>query len=228
MARRRSGFTLVELVVAVAITGAVAAMGYGAFATLIDRRTAIREAMAETERTAALRKLLDEWLTRGTIQALPDPDLTRRQNDPLMLVTETAAPGMGFRTALKLGIDEDPTTPARGLTLRYVAIARSEELAQAYALLANDQAVLTVLRSAMQQQRQLVVVSKELDSTVTGMRVEYLDRRTRRWFPAKERATIEPGAARITLSGSRERPLAPALQLPLLKVIPAPSSPEGP
>ena len=55
MTRARSGMTLLELVIAIAIVAMMATGGAAAFATIIDRQETIRYASAEVERAAALR-----------------------------------------------------------------------------------------------------------------------------------------------------------------------------
>jgi len=49
-------FTLMELVVAIVVTGVVAAIGYGAFATLIDRRAELRTAAEPSARPSCAKR----------------------------------------------------------------------------------------------------------------------------------------------------------------------------
>ena len=65
---RRRGMTLMERVVAIAITGMMAAAGAATFASIIDHRRVIKESTVETERAAALRELVRTWIAAGTLQ----------------------------------------------------------------------------------------------------------------------------------------------------------------
>ena len=58
--------TLMELVIALAITGMMAAVGVAAFGSIIDHRRIIRDASASTERAAALRETIRSWVVNGT------------------------------------------------------------------------------------------------------------------------------------------------------------------
>ena len=49
----RRGMTLMELAVAIALTGMMAAAGAATFSAIIDHRRVIRESTVETERAAA-------------------------------------------------------------------------------------------------------------------------------------------------------------------------------
>lgn len=67
--RAHRGFTLLELVVALAVSGAALAAGGAAFATLVDRRTQFNDAAMRDERALAARRQLVQWISgaqRGT------------------------------------------------------------------------------------------------------------------------------------------------------------------
>src|SRR3954463_8160242 len=66
--RVKRGMTLMELVVAIALTGMMAAAGAATFASIIDHRRVIRESTVETERAAALRELVRTWIAAGNLQ----------------------------------------------------------------------------------------------------------------------------------------------------------------
>src|SRR5687768_3787961 len=63
----RRGMTLMELVVAIALTGMMAAAGAATFASIIDHRRVIRESTVETERAAALREMIRTWIAASSI-----------------------------------------------------------------------------------------------------------------------------------------------------------------
>jgi prepilin-type N-terminal cleavage/methylation domain-containing protein len=180
----RAGLTLIELVIAIAITGAVAALGYRAFSSLIDARAVIRTATIETERAAALRETLSEWLATRQVGMQTDrrPSVGwSGASDPLVLSSTFRQPAF-----MRLFIDDDPATPEHGLTMEY------------------------------RMNYADTVATRELEPLVAGLQVEFLDERTNRWYPAREAATIQPLAVRVTLEGTEEAPLPPLLRLPLV------------
>ena len=199
-ASRRAGMTLIELVVGLVVTGLVTAAGYGAFASIIDHRETVRRATVEVERAAALRETLVGWFAGGRVmvQRGGAPRFARGgagEAVPDEVILSTTAPGpAGTPTViLRLFVDDDPDTPAEGLTVQY------------------QPSVQDSLRT------------RELEPRVRGMRVEYLDRRTRRWIPASEVATIQPMAVRLELTGGAGADTLPALlRLPLVHVMGAP------
>jgi prepilin-type N-terminal cleavage/methylation domain-containing protein len=197
--RRRTGMTLIELVVGLVITGMVTAAGYGAFASIVDHRDAVRRATVEVERAAALRETLVGWFRGGQV-------LVQRGGAPRFgsggggavpdeVIVSTTAPGPADAptTLLRLFVDDDPDTPERGLTVQF--------------------------QPSVQDSLQ----TRELEPRVTGLRIEYLDARTRRWIPASEVATIQPRAIRLALSGESGADSLPALlRLPLVHAMGAP------
>lgn len=210
--RARRGMTLMELLVAMTITGMMTAAGYAAFASVIDHRRSLTAATARVERAAALRATLDEWLATGEVlvrtgavpggggrsaggdtargAAAPSAAAAADADAEVTLVTTGRTPAMTPRTRLRLYIDADAETPERGLAIEY------------------------------QASPQTPLLRRELDPAVTGMRVELLDQRTRRWVRASEAATVAPIAVRVTLSGAAgpgADPLPPLLRLPIVR-----------
>ncbi|GJG85042.1 hypothetical protein tb265_02230 [Gemmatimonadetes bacterium T265] len=218
-ARRRPGMTLMELMVALAITGMMTAAGYGAFASLIDHRRALGEATARLERAAALREQLDGWLASGEVQLQQGGGPTRAARTAgtpvapntsaaagatantaaaavgpdadLTLTTTAPTPSLAPSTRLRLYVDGGANTPERGLCVEYQA---------------GPQAPLA---------------RRELDSTVTAMTVEFLDGTTHRWVRPSEGATSSrPLAVRVTLSSAdpaRVDSLPAILRLPIVR-----------
>ena len=215
--RRRRGTTLLELVVALAVTGVVALVGAQTFETLIDRREQVVRASEATEREGARRALVREWVLSGTI----DPPLVTatlrsavanqaaRTRAPMtvaqrlaqsvtdeFMVTTSAATPLGHRDVqVRLYIDADPDTPERGLSAEYRAFAFAP------------------------------AVRQELDGDVQTLRVEWLDATTRRWRPASEVLTSRVQAVRLAFGETAD---APRLRtLPLTFVLPVSANPTG-
>ena len=116
MSRPRAGTTVLELVVALVVTGAVAAAGAAAFRQAIDRRGQLLTSSTSTERASALRAMLREWLSAGTLVWPSGPSS--------LSFTTTAPTPIGVAGApVRLYIDDDPATPEQGICLETRATA---------------------------------------------------------------------------------------------------------
>ena len=192
----RSGMTLMELIIALLITGMIAAIGAGAFNSVLDNRAAAKVAMDGVTSAAATRALLVSWLSSGAFSsdAQRPPTATTlnlgEDDDALVVVVNTPTPINYTEAVVHLFVDRDPETPERGL----VAEMQSLEAA-------------TMART-------------ELDSAVTGLLVEYLDDGTNRWVPRKEGVVRNPRAVRVTLSARAPDTLPQLLRLPFVQAIP--------
>jgi prepilin-type N-terminal cleavage/methylation domain-containing protein len=228
-ARLRRGMTLMEVMVAIAITGMMTLAGYGAFASLIDHRRALRDATFRLERAAALRETIDGWLVTGRIaiqigglpagrtgstQGIRPPprgegdDTQPTQSsatspglDEEITVTTTAlTPALTPNTRVRLYIDADERTPERGLAMEY-------------------------------QSGQLTGLQRRgLDSTITAMLVELLDERTRRWVRPSQVTSVQPMAVRLTFSStdpSGVDSLPSILRLPIVRSTTDPTAQRG-
>lgn len=211
--------TLMELMVAVAITGMMTAAGYGAFASIIDHRRALRDATVHLERAAALRETIDGWLATGRIvqqiggvpggrgggglsstgtSAAPMRGATAMssavsagQDEELTFTTTALTPALAPNTRVRLYIDADDNTPERGLAIEY----QSGQLATLHRI--------------------------ELDSAVREMTVEFLDNGTQRWYRPSQDAG-RASAVRVTLgSGTLAGPdtLPRLLRLPIVRAL---------
>jgi prepilin-type N-terminal cleavage/methylation domain-containing protein len=203
----RRGMTLMELVVAIAITGMMAAIGGATFSSIIDHRRVIRESTVSTERAAALREMIRGWITAGTIQIQQgggprglrstarigmNPDAATgvtaaaSTGDELTIATTALTPTVSPSTRIRLFVDGDDNTPEKGLTIEYQA------------------------SNASPLQR------RELDSTIGSMTVEFLDNRTGRWYDATQAATITPIAVRFSFAPMEHQSLPRLLLLPFI------------
>jgi len=215
--KQRRGVTLMELIVALTVTGLMAAVGTTAFGSIIDSRRIVRESTTATERSAALRESLRQWLlpasmqlqqgrvpggrTTTTVRASTSSPTMRTQNgadgvtaavtdgDELVFTTTAPNPANAPNARMRLFIDTDEATPETGLTLEY------------------------------QVNLQMPLQRRQLDSTVQAMTIEYLDRTTGRWYPASEAATIRPKGMKITLQAAEGDSIPPLTGLPMLFAI---------
>lgn len=205
----RRGMTLMELLVGLVLTGAMASMGAAAFGSIIDHRRVIKESTIEMERAAALREQLRNWIGGGTvlIQQGGGPRLgTRSANtmpgtpvitaavaagDELTVNTNAPNPAGTPTARMRFFVDGDDGTPERGLTVEYQA---------------NNQSPLQRM---------------QLEPSIDSLKVEFLDQRTNRWRPASEAATIQPIAVRVSLLPPEHGTLPAILQLPMIFPMPA-------
>ena len=206
--RPRRGMTLMELIVGLLITGAMATLGTAAFGTIIDHRDVIRSSTLQMERAAALRETLRLWLASGTV-AIQTGGVPRggggtrsaatssssnitavsaaaATGDEITFTTSAPNPSMSPSVRIRLFIDGDAGTPESGLTIEYQT------------------------STATPLQR------RQLDASIGGMTVEFLDSRTHRWLPSSEAATITPQAVRVSLQPFDGAMLPGILQLPLI------------
>jgi prepilin-type N-terminal cleavage/methylation domain-containing protein len=207
MRRMRPGMTLMELIVAIALTGMMAAAGAATFSSIIDHRRVIRESTVATERAAALREMLRTWIAAGTIQVQQGGGPRGRAStvrvsarpgmavgvtaaaatgDELTLVTSAMTPTPAASTRIRLFVDGDENTPEHGLSMEYQGSTGSP------------------------------LERRQLDSTIGVMTVEFLDNRTARWYAAAQAATIQPIAVRFAFSAAEGDSLPRLLQLPFV------------
>jgi hypothetical protein len=197
-----------ELVVAIALTGMMAAAGAATFASIIDHRRVIRESTVSTERAAALREMIRTWVVSSSIQIQQgggprgltssarvgsNPNLitggvtaAAQTGDELTFTTSAMTPMPSANTRVRLFVDGDPNTAEHGLSIEYQG--------------GNA----TPLRRM------------QLDSTINVMTVEYLDNRTGRWYPAAQAATIQPIAMRFGFGAAEGDSIPRLLQLPFI------------
>jgi prepilin-type N-terminal cleavage/methylation domain-containing protein len=102
----RRGMTLLELLVVLAIGGAVLAVGYATFATVIDRRDQAARVAAEEARVAGIRRTLVRWLDGARPQApegsIGGPSVTRE----VRVTTRASTPVGARQTSVRLFVED--------------------------------------------------------------------------------------------------------------------------
>lgn len=192
----RKGLTLIELLVALTITGFVMASGYGALSVLVDHRTRVMAATDAVTGAAAKRRMLVQWL-RGarltiegdaTFEGLHGTD-EDRPDDAVTFVTNAPTPLGADEALVRVYIDRDDKTPERGLT-----VALSD-------------------RNGGGTER------IEVDPNATGLDIRYLSGLfgRRAWLESWVSTTVLPSAVRLTASSEQVDSL-PALLRPSLVV----------
>jgi prepilin-type N-terminal cleavage/methylation domain-containing protein len=192
----RRGMTLMELVIALMITGMIAAIGTAAFDSVLAARARVRADVDAVTRASATRAMIAAWLAFGDVSsdAQRPPtvgSLNLDQPDDALLITARAPTSVDYRTVVvHLFIDRDDETPERGLV------------------------------AELQPAEGQTMVRTVVDSTVTGLLVEYLDPQLNRWIPRSEGAIRGFRATRVTLSAEAPDTLPPLLRLPFVQAVP--------
>ena len=115
----RHGMTLIELVVALAISGAAIASGYQAFATISDQRSVAAAHADSMARCFALRAMLARWLSNARLTVEEDEVVFRavagprrgegdeRTSADLVFLTSARSPVSDHGTIVHLFVNRD-------------------------------------------------------------------------------------------------------------------------
>lgn len=201
----RRGMTVLELLVALTVTGLAASIGAATLALLADRRAPLLVTSSATENAAAARRTMIDWIEGAHAAPAPfsgnapavfqllDRTVRGQARDELLFTTSAATP-LGKGDALvRLYVDEGERTPRHGL------VAELSEYPGGPA------------------------VYIQLDSTVTELDVRCLTDLvgTRRWVPTFLSSQVVPRGVELRLRSARPEALHPLLRLPLRVVVEA-------
>jgi len=222
---RRGGFTLVEVLVAIAVAALALTTGLAALSLARERTRAADEALVATLEAAAARDLLIEWLT-GAVQTMPGMGGERFEgiaagidgdpNPVLILPTRAPTPLGTPYTLVRLYIDLDPATPESGLVAEL-----SEGLASTLdESSANERAAPGVVRrstGAGSVSLGSVVQRVELAPGATGMTILYLPRTpgATEWLGEWPQSPELPRAVVIYIHGDDPEAVPPLLRHPI-------------
>jgi type II secretory pathway pseudopilin PulG len=191
--------TLLELVVALTITGAALAAGYGAFAGVVDRREAVTVATDSVARAAGVRRMLVAWVGGARVEVGGDgPDFRgldgvagTAADDELTFSTDARTPLGDVATLVRVFVDRDPRTPERGLT------------------------------ATLAEWGGTAATRIELAPDVEGLDVRYGSRvfGRIRWLPSWISRSVLPRAVEITLSPTAGDTLPALLALPITVLV---------
>ena len=217
MMRPRRGMTLMELVIGLAITGMMASAGAVAFGAIIDHRRVIRQASVETERSAALRDMVRDWILAGNIQIQQGGGPRGLNRGIAAGVAGGIAAGIGSRGSQSLAAvsaaaasGDEITFTTSDVNPSFLPNVRIRLYVDADA--STPEKGLTI---EYQPSAQLPLVRRMLDSTIDTLHVDFLDRRTNRWIESTQGATIQPMATRLTFASGVAK-LPPILQIPMI------------
>jgi hypothetical protein len=182
---------LIELLVALTITGMVMSVGYGALSTIVDHRARVMAATDAVTGAAAKRRMLIGWLSGArltiegdaTFEGLHGVD-EDRPDDALTFVTNAPTPLGTNETVVRVYIDRDDKTPELGL-----------------AVALNDRNGGPVRRI-------------EVDPRATGLEIRYLSGLfgNRAWLESWVSTTVLPSAVRLVVSSAQPDSLPPLLR----------------
>jgi hypothetical protein len=190
--------TLIELLVALSITGLVMASGYGALSVMMDHRAHVMAATDAVASAAAKRRMLEGWLRGARLNIDGDEKFEGlhgvdedRPDDALTFLTNAPTPVGTAETIVRVYIDRDDKTPERGLTL-----ALTDR---------NGQGARRI----------------EVDQRATSLDIRYLSGAfgKRAWLDSWVSTTVLPSAVRVTVASdepdSLPSLLRPAMVVPL-------------
>ena len=196
---RRSGFTLLELTVALAVGGAAIAAGYATLATLVDHRRAAEQATAATQHAFALRATLSDWLAGARVDAQGSTPTFRGLDGRHEALADDE---ITFLTAASTPLGD-------GVALVRIFVARD----------ANGQPCgLAAELSEWHGGRHSTVM---LDSNVAGLDISYRSGvfTAPKWLDSWVSGTVLPGGVRISLLAAPHDSLAPLLREPIAVAI---------
>lgn len=192
------GFTLLELTVALAVTGLAVAGGYAAFTSLLDTRGRADDAMRAAARASAIRSTLVSWLEGARVTADRSAPQFRglggehmgSADASLTLLTTGRTPLDVAQAVVSLSVDRDPATPEEGLV------------------------------AAIGEWRGPRSTRLTVAPEVRGLEARYLTRVNGepQWLESWISSTLLPDAIELRLLDEPDAPLPDLLQLPILVV----------
>lgn len=195
--RARAGMTLIELIVALTITGLALGSGYSAYATLADRRVLADHEADVTARAAAIRSTLIAWLA-GARLTVEEDDIVFRSVD--------------VHRSLDVSLPDNDLT---FFTSARTPVGNSGSIVHLY--VEHDTAGARGFVADLSDRRGRSHTRIQIDASVAGLDVALLSGvlGTRAWVPSWVSSTMLPAGARITLLPAHGDSLPPLLRLPI-------------
>lgn len=191
----RRGLTLIELLVALTITGLVMSAGYGALSVMVDRRAHLMAETNQIANAAAKRRFLVNMLKGArltvegdaTFEGLQGED-GDRPDDALTFMTNAPTPLGTQETIVRLYVDRDEKTPESGVTVE------------------------------LRDRKAGVPQRIEIDPHATGLQIRYLSGvfGQRAWLESWVSTTVVPSAVMLTLSNEQPDSLVALLRPPMV------------
>lgn len=194
--RSRTGLTLVELVVSLAVTGLALAAGYGVLGMIVDLRQSAGDVDEQAIRAAVIRDEIRSWIAGARLTTDPggpsfrglDGVKEERPDDSLVFLTAAPTPLGARETIVRLFVDRSEETPERGLVAEFLEWPEGE--------------------------RTMI----EIELRVAGLETGYLSRVTgeRRSLPSWISSTVLPEVVELRLIPEQGDSLSPLLALPIV------------
>ncbi len=218
------GLTLMELMVALTITGLALSVGYAGVSSIADGRARIDETVTQVARELGIRHSLADWI--GGARALADEDGSRTNRgfgdqdadvsgEPASVFEAPQFRGLDgvYRT-----VDDDELW---FLTASSTPLGRGEFVVRLF-VDRDESTPAKGLVATMAEWRGARVAQVPIDSSVWGLDIHYhtsvLGRNRR--LPSWVSSTVLPAAVEVRLTGAAGDSLAPLLALPLLVTVP--------
>jgi prepilin-type N-terminal cleavage/methylation domain-containing protein len=214
----RRGMTLMELVVALAITGMMAAMGAATFSSIIDHRRIILSSTGELERASALRDQIRTWMLSGTVQVVTG-GASRGLGRTSTVVANNANVSLRSPTSF-MGDNGITAAVAGGDEITFVTTAPNPANAPSVRMRlfidADESTPETGLTLEYQPSTSTPLKRIQLEPTIGVLKVEFLDQRTNQWFESNQGAAVTPIAVRLSMQPYDGGLLPGILQLPMI------------
>jgi prepilin-type N-terminal cleavage/methylation domain-containing protein len=196
LVRARLGLTLIELLVAITVTGMALSAGYGTLSWMVETRRRTEERTDMVWHAAAVRRTIDQWLAGATLAVTPDVaefrgvdgEHDRLDDDEITFRTNAPTPLGTRETIVTLAIDRDDETPERGLVAR---------LAEPHG----------VRHATVELEPRAVALDARYLSGVSG---------SARWSTSWISTSVLPRGIKLTISAARGDSLPPLLRLPFV------------
>jgi prepilin-type N-terminal cleavage/methylation domain-containing protein len=215
---RRRGMTLMELVVALVITGMMAVMGAATLASLIDHRRVILGSTGELERASALRDQLRTWLLSGEVQVVTG-GATRGLGRASTVVANNANVSLAGPSSM-MGNTGVTAAVAGGDEITFTTTAPNPANAPSVRMRlfidADASTPETGLTLEYQPSTAMPLKRIQLEPTIGVLKVEFLDQRTNQWFESTQGAAVTPIAVRISMQPYDGGRLPGILELPMI------------
>ena len=199
MMRARRGMTLLELTVAMTVTGAALGVGYAGFARLADRRMAAASSASEVARATALRRSLQGWLASARL-TIEEDDVVFRAVDGVWrgAARELADDDLTFYTSASTPLGD-------GGTIVRLHVERADTLPT------SERGLVAELRNLRDERHMRFV----LDTAVTTFDVVVLSSvlGDRTWQTSWVSSTILPAGVRVVVSAAKDPLLSPLLAM---------------
>lgn len=219
----RKGMTLMELVVALVITGMMASIGAATFSSIIDHRRVIVSSTSELERASALRDQIRTWMLSASVQVTTG-GATRG------ITREFFQGASGFNFAFNTGSSQQSgsamngtgitASVAGGDEITFITTAPNPSNAPSVRMRLFIDADPNTPESGLTLEYQPSTATPlkriQLEPSIGVLTVEFLDQRKNQWVKSTQAATITPIAVRLSMQPYDGGRLPAILQLPLI------------